>query len=60
MNAEQFLTLAETLRSYAQHHGRDLNASNLFVHNMLMRAIDAGARVDAPRRVEDEATPRAA
>ncbi|MEZ5994952.1 MAG: hypothetical protein R3C25_04300 [Hyphomonadaceae bacterium] len=39
MTAEQFLSLAETLRSYAQHSGRDLNASNLFVHTMLMRAI---------------------
>lgn len=39
MNAEQFLALADTLRSFAQHSGRDLNASNLFVHDMLMRAI---------------------
>jgi hypothetical protein len=39
MNAEQFLALADTLRSFAQHSGRDLNASNLFVHEMLMRAI---------------------
>jgi len=39
MNADQFLTLAEALRSYAQHSGRDLNASNLFVHDALMRAI---------------------
>ena len=38
MNAEQFLALAESLRSYAQNSGRDLNATNLFVHNMLMRA----------------------
>jgi hypothetical protein len=39
MNAEQFLALAETLRSYAHHSGRDTNAANLFVHGMLMRAI---------------------
>lgn len=39
MNAEQFLALADTLRSFAQHSGRDLNAANLFVHDMLMRAI---------------------
>lgn len=39
MNADQFLALADTLRSFAQHSGRDLNASNLFVHDMLMRAI---------------------
>jgi hypothetical protein len=39
MNAEQFLAYAETLRSYALHSGRDLNAANLFVHTMLMRAL---------------------
>ncbi len=39
MNAEQFLSLAEALRSYAHHSGRDTNAANLFVHTMLMRAI---------------------
>lgn len=39
MNAEQFLSLADSLRSYAQHSGRDLNAANLFVHTVLMRAI---------------------
>lgn len=60
MNAEQFLILAETLRAYALHHGRDLNASNLFVHTMLMRAIDAGARLDPPPRAAEPAIPRAA
>ncbi len=40
MNADQFLALAETLRSFAQHSGRDLNASNLFVHTMLMRTLE--------------------
>lgn len=48
MNAEQFLSLAETLRSYAQHSGRDLNAANLFVHDMLMRAVQCDP-VDQPR-----------
>ena len=43
MNAEQFLALADTLRTFAQHSGRDLNASNLFVHDMLMRAIEVEA-----------------
>ncbi len=52
MNAEQFLSLAETLRSFAQHSGRDLNAANLFVHTMLMRAIETDA-IEAPKR-EDE------
>ena len=39
MTAEQFLSLADALRSYAQHSGRNLNDSNLFVHTMLMRAV---------------------
>ncbi len=49
MNADQFLALAEALRSYAQHSGRDINASNLFVHAMLMRAIQTD-RLDPPMR----------
>lgn len=48
MTAEQFLSLADTLRSYAQHSGRDLNAANMFVHQTLMRAV----------REEREATQR--
>lgn len=54
MNAEQFLTLADTLRSFAQHSGRDLNAANLFVHNVLMRTIEVdlrGEEDDLPDRV---------
>lgn len=39
MTAEQFLALADTLRSYAQYSGRDLNAANLFVHDTLMRTL---------------------
>lgn len=53
MNADQFLTLAEALRSYAQHSGRDLNASNLFVHSVLMRAIRSND-VDLDRATADE------
>ena len=52
MNAEKLLTLADTLRSFAQHSGRDLNASNLFVHDMLMRAIEielCGEEEDEPQ-----------
>lgn len=48
MTAEQFLSLADALRTYAQHSGRDLNAANMFVHQTLMRAI----------REEREATQR--
>ena len=57
MNADQFLALAEALRSYAQHSGRDTNASSLFVHAMLMRAIQVD-RVEQPKR--DEAKRKAA
>lgn len=53
MTAEKFLAFAETLRSYALHSGRDLNAANLFVHAMLMRAIREDA-VDAPRSRETQ------
>jgi len=49
MNADQFLALAEALRSYAQHSGRDTNASNLFVHGMLMRAIQVDRDKPRPR-----------
>lgn len=40
MNAEQILSLADVLRSHALDSGQDLNASNLFVHRMLMQAIN--------------------
>lgn len=40
MNAEQIIHLADALRSYALNSGQDLNASNLFVHTMLVRAIN--------------------
>lgn len=43
MNAEQIISLADALRSYALQHGRDLNASNLFTHAMLMRVINTDA-----------------
>jgi len=59
MTADQFLALAETLRSYAQHSSRDLNAANLFVHTMLMRSIQTD-EVDEPVRVERVEQARAA
>jgi hypothetical protein len=43
MNAQQLISLADTLRSHALQMGHDLNASNLFVHTMLMRTITADA-----------------
>lgn len=52
MNAEQFLAYAETLRSYAQHSQRDLNAANFFVHTMLMQSLRAQAPPEVP---EDQA-----
>lgn len=56
MTAEQFLALAETLRSYAQHSGRDVNASHIFVHAMLMRAIQHDA-VETPARAAQRPAP---
>jgi hypothetical protein len=49
MTAEQFLALAETLRSYAHHSGRDMNAAHMFVHEMLMRATRYDS-VEPPQR----------
>jgi len=60
MNADQFLTLAEALRSYAQHSRRDLNASNLFVHAMLMRAIQSDPVAPPPALNDDDELSRAA
>jgi hypothetical protein len=39
MNAEQLISLADGLRSYALQSGRDLNESNLFAHTMLMKVV---------------------
>jgi hypothetical protein len=52
MDAERLLLFAETLRTFAQHSGRDLNAANLFVHTMLMRAILAEEQTPAPTEAE--------
>jgi len=60
MNAEQFLALAETLRAYALHSGRDTNDAHMFVHTVLMRAIkhdDAQGAAFAVQR-KDSARPR--
>lgn len=53
MNADQLLAYAETLRSYAQHSGHDLNAANLFVHKMLVQAIRGQAAAPPPMRGSD-------
>lgn len=56
MTAEQFLALAETLRTFAHHSERDTNAANLFVHTMLMRAIrNEAAAPDQPPADERQA-----
>jgi len=50
MNAEQILSLADMLRAHALSAGQDVNASNLFVHRMLMHALtrdDADDNIDA-------------
>lgn len=39
MNAEQFISLADSLRDRALNSGADLNASNYLVHATLMRAL---------------------
>lgn len=39
MNAEQFISIADTLRARALTAGADLNASNYLVHATLLRAI---------------------
>ena len=41
MTADALLALADALRRFALDSGRDLNASNLFVHVMLTRALAA-------------------
>lgn len=39
ISAAQFIDLADQLRRNAQACGADLNAANLFVHEVLMRAF---------------------
>ncbi|MBX3429414.1 MAG: hypothetical protein KF779_07520 [Hyphomonadaceae bacterium] len=39
MNAEHFITTADSLRSRALHSGVDVNASNFLVHAALLRAL---------------------
>jgi hypothetical protein len=52
MSADQLLSLADVLRSHALQSGADLNASNLFVHRMLMHALH-GANDNADAELED-------
>jgi hypothetical protein len=54
MNAEQILSLADRLRSHALENGEDLNASNLFVHRMLVHALSAnGSNDDVDAELEE-------
>lgn len=46
MNAEQMIQLADTLRAHALRSGADLNASNLFVHRVLIRTMHADGAED--------------
>lgn len=39
MNAEQFISIADSLRARALHSGIDVNASNFLVHATLIRAL---------------------
>jgi hypothetical protein len=52
MTAGQVLALAEDLRWFARQMGRDLNAANLFVHTMLVRALKEAP--DSPFADEDD------
>ena len=54
MNAEHIINLADALRSYALNSGHDLNASNLFVHTMLVRAINIEADGDLAMHINHE------
>lgn len=39
MTSTELLALADDFRWFAVQTGRDLNAANMFVHNMLMRTL---------------------
>lgn len=39
MDAEQFISTADSLRASALHSGVDMNASNYLVHSALLRAL---------------------
>jgi hypothetical protein len=50
MTANHIIALAQSLRDHALASGRDMNAANLFVHTVLMRAMkydDGASRPDA-------------
>ncbi|MES1200143.1 MAG: hypothetical protein ABUS57_01685 [Pseudomonadota bacterium] len=51
--AEQIIALADALRRHARNCGADLNAANLFVHAVLMRAL--AARIDFDHLDEPDA-----
>lgn len=46
MSAREVVDLADVLRRNAQACGADLNAANLFVHQVLMRAFASGVRFE--------------
>ena len=54
ISAIHVIDLADALRRNAQACGADLNAANLFVHEVLMRALACGVRFEtlaqAPER----------
>lgn len=51
MNADQVLSFADSLRAHARRSGFDINESNLFVHSMLMQAVQKERGKD---RIRDE------
>jgi hypothetical protein len=55
MKADQILAFADSMRAYARESGRDLNAANLFVHAMLVRALvgEDDRELPSDQRYED-------
>jgi hypothetical protein len=55
MTADHILTLAASLRTHARASGRDINAANLFVHTVLMRAIKFDGAKEPPAPAQPQA-----
>lgn len=49
MNAEHFISTADSLRSRALNAGVDINASNYLVHTALLRALREHAFEELPQ-----------
>jgi hypothetical protein len=47
MDADEIIAFADAVRCYALEAGRDINNANLFVHEVLVRALKAERVVEA-------------